>query len=75
MPLTPFCPVPALSHFSIHNLPYGIFSRAGEPRRVGVALGEFVIDLAALSRTGLFRGRHLRSATCFDQVPDVRSQY
>jgi fumarylacetoacetase len=27
-------------------LPYGVFARAGEPPRVGVAVGEYVLDLA-----------------------------
>ena len=42
------------SHFPIQNLPYGIFSTAGDPRsRAGVAIGEFVLDLAALETSGL----------------------
>jgi fumarylacetoacetase len=36
--------------FGIHNLPYGVFSTApdGRDRRVGVAYGEHVLDLAAI---------------------------
>ncbi|WP_036333009.1 fumarylacetoacetase [Microbispora sp. ATCC PTA-5024] len=30
-----------------HGLPYGVFSRPGEPRRVGVRVGDHVLDLAA----------------------------
>ncbi|MFI5144207.1 MAG: fumarylacetoacetase [Ignavibacteria bacterium] len=43
------------SHFSIHNLPYGIFSpgEGGEPR-VGVAIGDNVIDLSVLEEEGIF---------------------
>jgi fumarylacetoacetase len=42
------------SHFPIQNLPYGIFSTAIDPRpRAGVAIGEFVLDLAALEGAGL----------------------
>jgi len=38
------------SLFGIDNLPYGIFSRPGDTRRrVGVAVGEHVLDLTALS--------------------------
>lgn len=44
------------SDFSIHNLPYGIFSVNGEAPRVGVAVGEWVMDLPALGRFGFFRG-------------------
>ncbi|KAJ1919838.1 hypothetical protein H4219_001747 [Mycoemilia scoparia] len=49
--------VPSDSHFSIYNLPFGIFSIEGEPdekRRVGVAIGEYVLDLAYLANKGLF---------------------
>jgi fumarylacetoacetase len=37
--------------FGIHNLPYGVFSTApdGRDRRVGVAYGEHVFDLAGIS--------------------------
>jgi fumarylacetoacetase len=39
-------PVPDGSSFPVGNLPYGVFSRAGEPARVGVAIGDHVLDLA-----------------------------
>jgi fumarylacetoacetase len=35
------------SPFGIDNLPYGVFSTAGTPPRVGVRLGDAVVDLAA----------------------------
>lgn len=40
-------------HFPLQNLPYGIFSRPGEAPRCGVAIGDFVLDLAALEAAGL----------------------
>lgn len=40
--------------FSIYNLPYGIFSTAERKARAGVAFGDFVIDLAACDKLGLF---------------------
>jgi fumarylacetoacetase len=47
--LRSFIDVAPDSHFPIQNLPYGVFSRrAGGPARVGVAIGEFVLDLAIL---------------------------
>lgn len=51
--MTPFLDVPADSGFGLHNLPYGVFSRAGEAPRVGVRLGDHVVDLAALETHGL----------------------
>ncbi|GAA3725649.1 fumarylacetoacetase [Salinactinospora qingdaonensis] len=35
------------SGFGADNLPYGIFSRPGDAPRVGVRIGDFVLDLAA----------------------------
>lgn len=46
--------VPASSPFTEATLPYGIFSRDGDPPRAGVAIGDAVIDLAVLARAGLF---------------------
>ncbi|QYN20965.1 fumarylacetoacetase [Amycolatopsis sp. DSM 110486] len=40
--------LPEDTDFGLDNLPYGVFSRGGEPeRRVGVAVGEHVLDLSA----------------------------
>jgi len=44
-----FVNVPFNSDFSIHNLPYGIFSTAqNAEHRIGVAIGEFILDLSAV---------------------------
>ncbi len=54
-------PVPEGSHFPVQNLPYGVFTRPGEPRqaaRAGVAIGDQVLDLAGLARAGLLREQH-----------------
>ena len=56
-PARSFVEVPAGSHFPIQNLPFGTFrSRAGGTARVGVAIGEHVLDLAVLAETGLLDG-------------------
>ena len=39
--------------FPIQNLPLGIFSTAGEQRRAGVAIGDYILDLAAIADAGL----------------------
>ncbi|WP_313816360.1 fumarylacetoacetase [Cupriavidus sp.] len=41
------------THFPIQNLPYGLFSANGQTPRVGVAIGDQVLDLAALDDAGL----------------------
>ena len=48
--------VPEESDFSIHNLPYGIFStpQSSSPPRAATILGDTVIDLAVLEEAGLF---------------------
>ena len=45
-------PVPPDSDFPIENLPYGVFD-AGNGRRIGVAIGDQVLDLYALADAGL----------------------
>ena len=42
--------------FPIQNLPFGIFGTASSPRpRVGVAIGDQIVDLMALAEAGLLR--------------------
>lgn len=47
-------PVAENSCFSLQNLPYGIFSTTGSPPRVGVAIGDYVLDLKSLAQEGAF---------------------
>lgn len=44
--------------FPLHNLPFGVFRRAGssEAPRVGVAIGDQILDVAACLAAGLFDG-------------------
>lgn len=45
------------SHFPIQNLPYGIFSTNDNCNpRVGVAIGDYVLDLSILEKKGYFKG-------------------
>lgn len=63
--LTSFIDIAADSDFSIHNLPYGIFSDSVDgKRRVGVAIGEQVLDLSVLEAEGLLS---LDGGSYFDQ--------
>jgi len=45
---------PENSDFSIYNLPYGIFSYGTKPPRVGVAVGNEILDLFRLEVAGFF---------------------
>jgi fumarylacetoacetase len=52
--LSSWVPVPEGSDFPIQNLPFGRFTRMGEARgRVGVAIGDRVLDLLACKQSGL----------------------
>ena len=54
MTRTSFVEVTPESHFPIQNLPYGVFSRRYDDRpRCGVAIGNFVLDLAVLEKAGV----------------------
>lgn len=46
--------IPKHSDFSIHNLPFGIFSTAERGKRAGMAIGEHILDLAAVHALGVF---------------------
>jgi fumarylacetoacetase len=50
--LTSWIEVSAGSDFPIQNLPFGVFTTTGESPRVGVAIGDFIVDLKALHVLG-----------------------
>jgi len=66
-----FINVPSDSHFPIQNLPFGCFSPVdgGKPR-IGVAIGEEILDLAAVEKEGLFRDIIPETDSVFNQ-PDL----
>ena len=43
-------PIASDSDFSLHNLPFGIFSTGSEAPRVGVAIGEYIIDMSVAAQ-------------------------
>jgi len=47
--------IPNKSDFTIHNIPFGIFSTSNSKPRVGIAIGEQVLDLYAVFELGLFQ--------------------
>ena len=67
--LTSFIDIASDSDFSIHNLPYGIFSvtkdaAGNNKRRAGIAIGEQVLDLSVIEAEGLLS---LAGGSYFDQ--------
>jgi len=67
MPLKSFIEVPADSHFPIENLPFGIFKPRQGAARVGVALGEHVVDLSVLEEGGHFQSPEFKDRHVFSQ--------
>ena len=51
--LKSWVPVPAGSDFPIQNLPFGIFKASSGNPRVGVAIGEHILDLSKVAKEGL----------------------
>lgn len=46
--------IPKNSDFSIHNIPFGIFSTKDSKKRVGTAIGDMILDLKLSSDLGIF---------------------
>jgi fumarylacetoacetase len=62
MPLRSFIEVSRDSHFPIQNLPFGVFQPKDGRPRVGVAIGDFIVDLSVLEEL-----RHFQSSEFGDQ--------
>ncbi len=65
--LRSFIPVPEESPFPIQNLPYGVFRTAGRAPRIGVAIGDLVLDLGALEISGFFEQAGFKPEGVFQQ--------
>lgn len=63
-----FIDVHSESHFPIQNLPYGVFSTEDhqEPR-IGVAIGDYVLDLSVLEKEGYFKNIFGPNSTVFSR--------
>jgi fumarylacetoacetase len=67
-PAASFIDVEPTSHFPIQNLPYAVFRPSGQSlARAGVAIGDWVLDLAVIQQKGLFDGPRLGQSTVFSQ--------
>jgi fumarylacetoacetase len=67
MPLQSFIEVPRDSHFPIQNLPFGVFQPAQAKPRVGVAIGDLIVDLSVLEELGHFRSSEFRDRHAFSE--------
>ncbi len=65
--LRSFVTVTPEGHFPIQNLPYGLFRRAGSGApRIGVAIGEMVLDLFIIEEAGLFADTPIGKSKVFE---------
>ena len=53
--LTSWIDIPKDSDFSLHNIPFGIFSTPDKSPRCCTAIGPYVVDLAVLAEHGYFQ--------------------
>ncbi len=61
------------TQFPLNNLPYGVFLQ-GDLKRCGVAIGDFVLDVAALEKQGLIDlGQPLLQSAAWNPVMDAGS--
>src|SRR5205807_2992969 len=70
MPLKSFIQISPDSHFPLENLPFGVFKPRDGESRVGVALGEYVVDLAVLEEAGHFQDLGNREIFARDALND-----
>jgi len=66
-PLRSFIDVPVDSHFPIENLPFGVFQPKGGNARVGVAIGDLIVDLSVLEELGHFRSPEFQDQKVFSE--------
>ena len=64
-----YIPVSKESHFSIKNIPFGIFSTKNDSTpRPATAIGDFVLDLSVLAKQGAFNKISGFDASTLQQV-------
>jgi fumarylacetoacetase len=67
MPLRSFIEVSPDSHFPLENLPFGVFQPKDARARVGVAIGDLILDLSVLEELGHFQSPEFRDQKIFSQ--------
>ena len=67
MPLRSFIEVPSDSHFPLENLPFGVFQPKQGKSRVGVPIGDLIVDLSALEKLGYFRSPEFGGRKIFSE--------
>ena len=64
-----YIPVAKETHFSLKNIPFGIFSSSNDSTpRPATVIGDFVLDLSILAKHGAFDSVHGFDATTLQHV-------
>lgn len=58
-PLKSWVQIPKNSDFTIYNLPFGVFKNKRLSPRIGIAIGDKIVDLSVLHQEGFFSTLHL----------------
>jgi len=66
-PLRSFIEIPADSDFPLENLPFGVFQPKEGNSRVGVAIGDLIVDLSILEGLGHFRSPEFQAHPVFSE--------
>jgi fumarylacetoacetase len=67
MALKSFIDISPDSHFPLENLPFGVFQPRNEKARVGVAIGDLIVDLSVLEELSHFESPEFRSQKVFSK--------
>jgi fumarylacetoacetase len=65
--LSSFIEVSPESHFPIQNLPFGVFQPREGKTRVGVAIGDLIVDLSILEELGHFQSAEFQDRKVFSE--------
>ncbi|MGG9970772.1 fumarylacetoacetase [Ferruginibacter sp. SUN002] len=57
-------------HFTIHNLPYGVYATHLKSKRIGVAVGDYILDMAVLFDWGIFQPEIKENIFAKEQLND-----
>ncbi|MGY6559806.1 MAG: fumarylacetoacetase [Nitritalea sp.] len=66
-PLTSWVEIPKSSDFTIYNLPFGVFKNKRLSPRIGIAIGDKIVDLAVLHDAGFFSDLSQLPEAIFEQ--------
>src|SRR5436309_4140201 len=67
MALRSFVEIAKNSHFPMENLPFGVFKPHDGATRVGVAIGDLILDLSVLEELGHFRSPQFQNQKVFSE--------